>query len=371
MAETNRTRWGRNSMPNITNRNQQKNLHQRQSQKERDNRGFFLPYSFTPKGAVKTGSISAVSGIDINISPAWNLYKSQRNVVIAMIDTGIDYNHEDLSNVLWTNQDEIPGNGMDDDGNGYIDDIYGWNFYNNDNNIYVGQEDDHGTHGAGTIAATRNNSVGIAGIADEDSVSIMSLKALGGEDGSGTTESIIKAIEYAEANGASICNLSLGTTSYDKELYDAMAHSKMLFVVAAGNGDSNGGTDIDETPTYPAAFDLDNIISVANISCDGKLSDSSNYGEKSVDIAAPGSYILSLTADNGYAYMSGTSMAAPMVTGVAALVYSSNANLSLAGVKNVILATATHLDSLSQKVSCGGMLNAGAAVQNSIEQTKK
>jgi len=303
------------------------------------------------------------AGIDINISEAWALYEIQRNVIVAMVDTGIDYNHEDLSDVMWINGDEIPGNDIDDDGNGYTDDVYGWNFYDNTNEVCVGEEDDHGTHGAGTIAATKNNSVGIAGIADYDSINIMSLKALGGKDGSGTTDSIIKSIKYAENNGASICNLSLGTTSYDQELYDTIADSSMLFIVAAGNGDSERGANIDSAPLYPASFDLDNIITVANISYDGNLSENSNYGETSVDIAAPGSYILGLTANNGYAYMSGTSMAAPMVTGTAALLYTADSELSLADIKNVILWTAASLDSLSGKVSSGGMLNAGAALQ--------
>ncbi|QIB70732.1 S8 family serine peptidase [Aminipila butyrica] len=325
---------------------------------------FVVPYSFTASGTLRKASTSssAVAGIDINIRDAWAAYESQRNVTVAFIDTGIDYNHEDLSDIMWVNEDEIPDNGVDDDGNGYVDDIYGWNFYDNNNSVYVGEEDDHGTHGAGTIAATKDNAIGITGIADEDAISIMSLKALGGKDGSGTTESIMKAIAYAEANGASICNLSLGTTSYDKDLYEAMAKSKMLFIVAAGNGDDDGGTDIDKTPTYPAAFNLDNIISVANVSYDGALSSSSNYGEASVDIAAPGSYILSLTADNGYAYMSGTSMAAPMITGTAALLYSARGDWNLQQVREAILNTATPLSGLSGKVVSGGMLNAGAAM---------
>lgn len=349
-------KWARPSKPRQGKRKIQAML-------DLDKKASYLPYNFNSKYTIKTGSISAVAGMDINISEAWDLYESQRNVTVAIIDTGIDFNHEDLSDVMWVNQDEIAGNNTDDDGNGYVDDIYGWNFYNDNNNIYVGEEDDHGTHGAGTITATKDNSVGITGIADEDSVSIMSLKVLGGEDGSGITESIINAIKYADANGASICNLSLGTTSYDQALYNAMANSNMLFFVAAGNGDSEGGTNIDSVPMYPAAFNLDNIISVANVSCDGNLSSSSNYGENSVDIAAPGSYILGLTTDNGYAYMSGTSMAAPMVTAVAALVYTGNADLSLADVKNAILSSASHLDTLSGKVSSGGMLNAGSALK--------
>lgn len=301
---------------------------------------------------------TAVSGIDINVQEAWSRYESSRDVVIALIDTGVDRTHEELADSIWVNEDEIAGNGIDDDGNGYIDDVYGWNFYSNNNRVYVGSEDDHGTHGAGTIAAQADNETGIAGIVSGGGVKIMIVKALGGSEGSGSTASIIKAIRYAEANGASICNLSLGSTTNDRALYQAIADSSMLFVVAAGND----GADTDSTPCYPAAYDLDNIISVANLNYDGSLHYSSNYGVTSVDLAAPGSYILSTTTGGGYSYMTGTSMAAPMVTGAAAMLYSCYANLTLADVKDVILASAEQLDTLSGSVRTGGMLDLGAAM---------
>ncbi len=321
----------------------------------------------TPGGFRRSGfsatsaeQISAEPGIDINVEDAWALYDGgSRDVVIALIDTGIDYTHEDLQDVIWTNTGEIPGNNVDDDGNGYVDDVYGWNFYNNNNRVYVSSTDDsHGTHGAGTIAASADNGIGISGITNSDHVKIMSLKALGGSDGSGSTASIIRAIQYAEANGASICNLSLGSSTNDRALYQAIANSSMLFVVAAGND----GADTDTNPCYPASYELDNIISVANLNYNGALHYSSNYGTTSVDLAAPGSYILSTTPGNNYSYMTGTSMAAPMVTAAAAMLYSYYDDITLADVKDILLASVTELDTLTDSVATGGMLNLGAAM---------
>lgn len=307
-----------------------------------------------------TEPVSAKAGVDVNVSKAWELYNGgTRDVIVALVDTGVDLSHEDLEGIFWTNDGEISGNGIDDDENGYTDDVNGWNFYSNNNIVYVGEEDSHGTHGAGTIAATADNGKGIAGIVQSERVKIMPLKALGGNDGSGSTSSIIRAILYAEKNGASICNLSLGTTKNDKALYEVMKNSNMLFVVAAGND----GCDNDKSPTYPASYDLDNIISVANIGYDGTLANSSNYGSSSVDIAAPGTYILSTTADNTYSYMTGTSMSAPMVTAAAAMIYSHYSSVSLADVKEIILSSSRKLDSLNGYVLCGGMLDIGAAFE--------
>jgi len=308
---------------------------------------------------------SAVAGIDINAEAAWEHYNGgSREVIIALIDTGVDTSHEDLSGSFWVNEDEIAGNGIDDDNNGYVDDTNGWNFYRNNNKIYTGSSDDsHGTHGAGTITASTGNELGISGITDSDSVKIMTLKALGGTSGSGSTASLIEAIRYAEANGASICNLSLAGTSNDRALYQTIADSSMLFVIASGND----GANTDRTPCYPASYDLDNIISVANLSYDGTLHYSSNYGATSVDIAAPGAYILSTTPNNSYGYMTGTSMSAPMVSAAAAMLYSHYDSISLADVKEILLSTATELDSLQGKLTSGGMLNLGAAMAYDIE----
>lgn len=311
--------------------------------------------------------IHAKSGIDINILPAWEQYdakmpEEKRQVIVAVIDTGIDYNHPELQNAMWNNPGEIPGDGIDNDGNGYIDDIHGWNFYTNSPTLYSGTEDSHGTHTAGTIAAARGSGK-VAGITDNQYVKIMSLKALGGPLGIGSPEAVIRAIHYAEDKGASICNLSLGTSIYNEELAECIKHSPMLFVIACGNGDSSGhGYNTDYRPVYPASLPFDNVISVASLLFDGSLSVSSNFGAETVDLAAPGSYILSTAPGGEYAFMSGTSMAAPMVTGTAAMLYSYRTDLPLSAIKPVLISSARPLPSLTGKTVSGGLLDACAAL---------
>lgn len=323
---------------------------------------------FAPSSS-DSSAVTAVSGIDINAEEAWALYDGgSRDVVVALIDTGVDIGHEDLAGSIWVNGGEIAGNGVDDDGNGYIDDVNGWNFYDGSSTVYTGSEDDHGTHGAGTIAASSGNGVGVAGLdGDTGNVEVMVLKVLGGRDGSGTTEDVIKAIRYAEDNGASIVNLSMGSDTFDYALYLAMKNSGLLFVVAAGND----GADSDRSGIYPAAYDLDNIISVANLQCDGTLNRDSNYGEESVDLAAPGTDILSTTTENTYDYMTGTSMSAPMVTAAAAMVYSYYDGISLSEVKPILLGSVKQLDTLDGLVSTGGMLDAGAALSYDLSRLEK
>lgn len=315
---------------------------------------------------------TAVAGIDIRMRDAWDVYDSstvsKRQVVVALIDTGVDINHPELKNAIWTNPGEIPGDGIDNNGNGFVDDYYGWNFFNNNNQVFVGSEDDHGTHAAGTIAASRGNR-GMAGITDNNYVKIMPLKALGTRYGIGDAASVIAAIQYAEANGASICNLSFGTLTSYPELEAVIRRSQMLFIVSAGNGDYLGvGYDIDQSPVYPASYQLDNIITVSNLMFDGSLDTTSNFGLQSVDIAAPGSYILSCTSFGSYGFMSGTSMAAPMVTGAAAMLYSYRTDLSLADVKTILLSSARPLESLNGKMTSGGMLDVYAALTYSTSQ---
>ena len=289
-----------------------------------------------------------------------------RDVVVALVDTGIDYTHADLEGRIWVNEDEIPGNGVDDDGNGYIDDVYGWNFYSGSNQVYTGSEDSHGTHGAGTIAAHADNDIGIAGIVRSDHVKVMAVKALGGWDGSGSTASIIRAIQYAEANGARICNLSLGSSRNDPALYRTIAASDMLFVVAAGND----GADLELAPSYPASYHLDNLITVANLRYDGNLDPTSSYGASSVDLAAPGTHILSTTPGNSYSYMTGTSMAAPMVSAAAAMLCSQFPDATLADVKDILLSSVQKLGSLTGLTATGGMLDLGAAMASGAAAQK-
>lgn len=307
---------------------------------------------------------TALSGIDLNLSGVWSNYSGGREVIVAIIDSGIDYTHEDLKDSLWINPSEISGDGIDNDDNGYIDDIYGWNYYLDSNEIYNKEttEDNHGTHCAGIIAASENGK-GIVGITSNFNVKIMALKALGGPESTGTTNNIVKAIQYAENMGASICNISAGTKVEDPLMKSVIEKSNMIFVVSAGNGDSNNkGLDTDNVPLYPASFDLDNIISVANLQCDGNLHSSSNYGKKSVDIAAPGTSIYSTFTNNKYGYLSGTSMSAPMVTGVLAMVYSQKNNINLLQAKEIVLSTAKPLPSLTNKVLTGGMVDGFAAI---------
>lgn len=312
-------------------------------------------------------SLKSVAGVDVNAEKAWKYYEQKRDVVVALIDTGVQSSHPELSGSFWINTDEIPGNGVDDDRNGYVDDVNGWNFYDNINVVYTGSTEAHGTHCAGTITAKKDNAAGISGLADHDNIKIMTLKALGGSEGAGTTLSLALAIRYAEANGASICNLSLGTDTNDTILYKTMKKSKMLFVVAAGNGDSSGrGINIDKTANYPASYDIDNMITVANVRADGTLHSSSDYGSVSVDIGAPGTDIISTSVNNQYAYMTGTSMSAPFVTAAAALVYSASDSITLADTKNIIISTAKQLNALKGRVATSGIVDCGAAVAYAV-----
>ncbi len=308
--------------------------------------------------------VRSAAGADIRMEQAWAYYEQcseRRQVTVAMIDTGIDINHPELTGAIWINEDEIPGDGIDNDNNGYVDDRNGWNFYADTNQIFSGDEDGHGTHGAGTIAAAWDGQ-GVAGIADGRYVKLMVLKVLGSQDGKGISSGVKKAIRYAQDNGAQICNLSMGTLTYDRELEAAMAASPMLFVVSAGNGDAAGrGYSIDELPMYPASFEADNIISVGTLLFDGTMDVSSNYGNTGVDIIAPGISILS-SVPGGYGYMSGTSMAAPMVTGTAALVYSCRTDLDLMGVKKAIMSSARPAEGAAGKTVTGGTLDAYGAI---------
>lgn len=309
-------------------------------------------------------------GIDIHAEEAWKLYEpleAKHTVTVALIDTGVDLTHPELSPGLWVNADELPGDGIDNDHNGYIDDIHGWNFIDHNHVLYRGAEDDHGTHAAGTIAGQWDGK-GITGINDSNYVKIMVLKALGA-DGTGDSRAVIEAIRYAQNNGARICNLSFGSDTYDWQLEKVIRESPMLFVISAGNGDAEGkGIDIDQSPVYPAAYTSENIISVANLMFDGNLHESSNFGLQGVDLAAPGSYILSTTANHGFGYMTGTSMAAPVVTAAVAMLASCRPELSAAEMKNAILSSVQPLGSLYGKVKSCGMLDLYALISASLVQ---
>ncbi len=301
------------------------------------------------------------AGADIDAPAAWNTTTGS-GVIVAVVDTGVDYTHEDLAANIWVNSGEIAGNGIDDDGNGYIDDIRGWNFCSNTNDPL--DDNGHGTHCAGIITAVGNNGVGVTGV--NWKAKIMPLKFLD-SSGSGYTSDAISAILYADKMGAKVISNSWGGTGLSRSLKEAIDASSAVVVCAAGNDAEN----IDTTPLYPASYNSSNIIAVAATDYKDRLASFSNYGSKSVDIAAPGVKIRSTYSNDRYAYLSGTSMATPFVSGVAALTYASNSSLSNTGVIAKILAGADILSSLSGKVVSNGRLNAANAVSSSSEGNDK
>ena len=262
------------------------------------------------------GENAGISGVDINLPSAFSeLYTAG---MVAILDTGVDISHPDLAENVFVNTAEIPGNGVDDDGNGYIDDISGWNFagyideeHNGSNLVYDHTASEkHGTHIAGIIAAQKNN-IGVEGVAPN--AKILPVKFI--ENETGTVFNAIKAIEYAEMMGAAVANISWGLTGYSHALYEAVSASTMLFVCAAGNN----AADTSTSPVYPACLQLSNVLSVGAVNNRGELAGFSNYGD-AVTVYAPGVDIYSTTPENSYGYMSGTSMAAPFVSGIAAVI---------------------------------------------------
>ena len=350
---------------------------------------------------------------DINAPQAWDVARGSTRIAVAVMDTGVDYTHPDLYRNIWINQGEIPasrranltdidgdglitfrdlndsrnqgygkitdqnGNGYIDggdllramnggyggwadrvsnDGDNYVDDICGWDFFASDNN----PSDDygHGTHVAGTIGATANNGIGVAGVAWD--VQLMPVKFLG-SGGSGSVSQFIAALNYSVAKGAKISNNSWSGAGYSTVLRDAIDYARsrgQVFVAAAGNFGSNNDTQ----PTYPATFGLDNIIAVAATDRNDNLASFSDYGARTVQIAAPGVDILSTTPGGGYGVMSGTSMATPQVSGVVALVWGQHPDWSYKQVIDRVLGSADKLSSLSGKTVTGGRVNAAAAV---------
>lgn len=265
------------------------------------------------------------SGFDINLIDAWDITRGTEEVVVGVIDTGIDISHSDLANNIWTNAKETV-NGVDDDNNGYVDDIYGWDFVSEDNSVYdMDALDEHGTHMAGIIAANGK----VSGVAPE--IKVMPLKAL--NYSSGYTSDIIEAINYAKTNGVKIINCSFASIEYNPALEEAIASNPdILFVCAAGNY----GKPTTEIATFPACYDLDNIITVSAANNKGQLSEFSTYGDY-VDVCAPGVGIYSTLPENQYGFKDGTSCSAAFVSGIAALLHSNNIDLDSIELKNKII----------------------------------
>jgi subtilisin family serine protease len=313
-------------------------------------------------GLLNTGQYSGLVGNDIGAAAAWDFTTGSRNVVVAVIDSGIDLTHPDLAANLWVNPGEVAGDGIDNDGNGFVDDIHGWDFVDNDG---VPQDGfGHGTHVAGIIGAVGNNGTGVTGVNWQ--VSIMALRVQD-DRGAGYTSGVIAALRYATMMrrdyGIMIVasnnswEAPAGYSAVVEQVIREHGEAGITFVAAAGNN----GTDTDLTPKYPGGYDLPNVITVASLTPQGGLASSSNYGAASVDVAAPGTLIQSTYKNGTYGMLSGTSMAAPHVTGVVALLAAARPGISVAEVRAAILGTATPLTTLAGKVA-SGRVNAWAAV---------
>jgi subtilisin family serine protease/sugar lactone lactonase YvrE len=298
----------------------------------------------------------------INAPAAWDKTKGSSNVVVGIIDTGIDRSHPDLAANMWVNPGEagsLSANGIDDDGNGYIDDWQGWDFVNNDNDPF--DDHSHGTHCAGTIGGVGNNSIGVVGV--NWTVKMVGLKFLDA-GGGGYSDDAVDAIQYAatKVNGIRLTSNSWGGGAYSqalKDAIDAATGAGQLFIAAAGNNSS----DNDANVSYPSGYNCANIIAVASITSAGSLSGFSNYGATSVDIGAPGSDILSTEPGNTYGLKSGTSMATPHVSGAAALLWAIDPSLSWMAIRDAILDSARPNTALSGRVVTGGELDVNAAIE--------
>ena len=309
-------------------------------------------------GMNNTGQTGGTADADIDAAEAWDLTTGSSNVLVAVIDSGVDYTHPDLAANMWVNPGEIAANGLDDDSNGYIDDVYGINSITGSGNPM--DDNNHGTHCSGTIAGVGNNSIGVAGVCW--TARIMALKFLNA-GGTGDISDAIECVEYAISKGAHILSNSWGGGGYSQAMKDAIddaATAGMLFCAAAGNNIRND----DIVPFYPSSYSCPNIIAVAATDHNDALSiwtpgvTGSHWGPFSVDVAAPGSAIYSTIPGDSYDSFNGTSMATPHVAGLAALIKSYNFSLNWMQIRDRILGAADPLPSLSGLILTGARVNA-------------
>lgn len=303
----------------------------------------------------KPGGKLGTPGSDINVVPLWKQgVTGSRNILVAVIDTGVDYNHSQLAANTFKNTKEIAGNGIDDDQNGVIDDVYGANFVSG-RGVGNGLDDhNHGTHCAGTIGARGNDGEGISGVNWE--ATILPVKFLS-SSGSGSSEGAVNSIKYATKMGAKIMSNSWGGGGFSEAMKRAIEEAKdagVLFVAAAGN---DGGNN-DEDPHYPSNYDVPNVVSVAATDNNDALASFSNYGSRTVHVAAPGVSILSTVRNGGYAIYSGTSMATPHVSGIAALIWGANPEWTFADVKKRLIETSIPVQNLRRKTVSRGRVDA-------------
>ena len=310
-------------------------------------------------GANAPGGARGIEGADVDAVKAWEVTKGSKAVKVAVIDTGIDYNHPDLADNMWVNEAELNGEeGVDDDENGYVDDIRGWDFSFNDNDSIDGHS--HGTHCAGTIGGVHDNGEGVAGVMAD--VTLVPVKFLS-DGGSGSTAGAVKAIDYATSLDVDVMSNSWGGGGFSEALKDSIVRAKeagIVFVAAAGNSSS----DNDQRPHYPSNYDVENVVSVAAHTAQDVLASFSCYGKTTVHIAAPGHKILSTVKNGGYAAYSGTSMATPHVSGAIGLLIAKEGRLEHAALRERLLATSDPIRSYRRKTISGGRLNAYNLVTN-------
>ena len=293
----------------------------------------------------------------IGAPQAWKKTAGSKDIIVGVIDTGVDYNHPDLSYNIYRNPNETADNKIDDDNNGFVDDVIGWDFVHKDNLPF--DDHMHGTHVSGTIGAVGNNGIGVSGV--NQTVTLLGVKAFDSQ-GSGEVATAIEAIEYAVAQGAKVLNNSWGDSEFSKALEDVIgaAGEKGVTVVCAAGNETNNN---DKTPTYPATIIKDNVISVAASTDTDTLAFFSNYGKKTVHLAAPGAGIYSTVPDKKYDYLDGTSMASPHVAGAAALVLSEKPELSPKEIRKLLMDSVDKISAFANKTASGGRLNVARALE--------
>jgi len=331
---------------------------------------FYQQWALMNNGSFLAGK----PGADIGATAAWDITTGSDNLVVAIIDAGVDLAHPDLAPNAWTNSREVPNNGIDDDGNGYVDDVHGWNYVTKSPNVYDQASNDwHGTHVAGAVGAAGNNQTGVSGVAWR--VKLMALKFLGAQTGS--TADAVKAINYVldqKQRGVNVrvINASWAGSSESQSLKSAIidaGNKGVLFVCAAGNGENgNDGSDLDESPLYPAAWsaEVPTMITVAAADYNDRLASFSYYSPTRAQVAAPGVNTMSTMPEGGYGFGAGTSMASPIVAGVAALLFAHEPSLTPAQARNRIVKTADPQPTLVGHVSSSGRVSAYNALINSV-----
>ena len=335
--------------------------------------------SFNDPDASKLWAFTTRTGMDVSSAYDSLPNKDAQEVIVAVVDTGVDHNHEDLKDIMWTNEDEIPANGIDDDNNGYIDDIHGINTLVRDAQgratMNTMASHWHGTHVAGTIAATQNNGLGIAGVANN--VKIMAIRTVP-DDSDELDSNIVEAYKYAAKNGAKVINCSFGKSVNEggmvvRDVINEIGEQYNVLVIASAGNDSSGPFawhDNDVEPKYPAAFDSENLLVIASTTSSGSLSSFSNIGKNTVDLAAPGSNIYSTIVGNKYGMASGTSMASPNTSGVAAMVLGYYPELTAIQLKAVLMKSSVAVPEFKGKIVSGGRVNLKTALSKDQKAIK-